>query len=231
MSNAVAALIRRGRKRLGLSQQEFGKAIGVSRAAVNLWEKGNKIADKNKMALARVLGVDAGLFLPSPSDGTTTGGALDMRELLFSPNRLMREDITRRVPVYRTLQHSEAKPPKDSDFLLSGEIVDQVTLPPRLAQRVDVRALWIHSDRMEPRYFSGELIYCGSIKPPTIGDFIVVVLKSDQDLKPVLVRQFIRSDGGRVYFTQFNPKKAGSVDLDDVEEVLRILPTAELAGV
>ena len=48
------------RKRSGLSQEQFGDKIGVSRQAVSKWENGTSDpSTTNLMALAKLFGVEA----------------------------------------------------------------------------------------------------------------------------------------------------------------------------
>ena len=55
----IHRLIREGRLRLGLSEQQFADAVGVSRGAVQQWEKPGGTAPKrsNQALVAKVLGV------------------------------------------------------------------------------------------------------------------------------------------------------------------------------
>ena len=56
------SIIRQGRLRLGLSEQEFADAVGVSRAAVQQWERENGTAPKRKTQpkVAELLGISVG---------------------------------------------------------------------------------------------------------------------------------------------------------------------------
>jgi transcriptional regulator with XRE-family HTH domain len=53
----TAQRIREGRKRLGMTEQQFADAIGVSRGAVQQWERGTTLPKRgHQIALARKLG-------------------------------------------------------------------------------------------------------------------------------------------------------------------------------
>ena len=55
------------RKRKGLSQEELGEAIGVSRQTISKWEMGKTIPDtENIVVLSRFFGVDVSYFVPKP---------------------------------------------------------------------------------------------------------------------------------------------------------------------
>lgn len=51
--------IRDGRKRLGMTEQQFGDAVGVTRGTVQQWEKegGTAPRRKNQQAVADILGI------------------------------------------------------------------------------------------------------------------------------------------------------------------------------
>ena len=53
----TAQRIREGRKRLGMTEQQFADAIGVSRGAVQQWERGTTLPKRDhQIAIARKLG-------------------------------------------------------------------------------------------------------------------------------------------------------------------------------
>ncbi len=55
------------RKRKGLSQEELGEAVGVSRQTISKWEMGKTIPDtENIVVLSRFFGVDVSYFVPKP---------------------------------------------------------------------------------------------------------------------------------------------------------------------
>ena len=55
------------RKRKGLSQEELGEAVGVSRQTISKWEMGKTIPDtENIVVLSRFFCVDVSYFVPKP---------------------------------------------------------------------------------------------------------------------------------------------------------------------
>jgi SOS-response transcriptional repressor LexA len=58
----MKSVIRQGRLRLGLSQQQFADAVGVSRGAVQQWERENGTAPKRRTQpkVAKLLGISVG---------------------------------------------------------------------------------------------------------------------------------------------------------------------------
>lgn len=71
-------LIREGRRNLGMSEQQFADAVGVSRGAVQQWEKPGGTAPKrsNQHRVAALLGISVAELV---SGGSNTGQGLDMR--------------------------------------------------------------------------------------------------------------------------------------------------------
>jgi SOS-response transcriptional repressor LexA len=59
---AIHQVIRAGRLRLGMTEREFAAAVGVTRAAVQQWERPGGTAPKrsNQPAVARLLGISVG---------------------------------------------------------------------------------------------------------------------------------------------------------------------------
>ena len=71
-------LIRDGRRGLGMSEQQFADAVGVSRGAVQQWEKPGGTAPKrsNQQRVAALLGISVAELV---SGGSNTSPGFDMR--------------------------------------------------------------------------------------------------------------------------------------------------------
>lgn len=71
-------LIRDGRRGLGMSEQQFADAVGVSRRAVQQWEKPGGTAPKrsNQQRVAALLGISVAELV---SGGSNTSPGFDMR--------------------------------------------------------------------------------------------------------------------------------------------------------
>ncbi|MET0542599.1 MAG: S24 family peptidase [Variovorax sp.] len=72
-------IIREGRKRLRMSEQQFATAVGVSRGAVQQWEKPGGTAPKraNQKRVAKILGVSVGELM---SGVMVAEGAVEVRD-------------------------------------------------------------------------------------------------------------------------------------------------------
>ena len=73
----INTVIREGRRRLGMSEQQFAEAVGVTRGAVQQWEKPNGTAPKRSTQprVAEILGVSVAELMTGSN--VTTGA--DMR--------------------------------------------------------------------------------------------------------------------------------------------------------
>lgn len=100
---AIKDLIRSGRRQLGMTEQRFADCIGVSRGAVQQWEKGDTApARKHQEAVAALIGITVGELMtgraakyPQPDDtrhlaaeeaATYTDVNLQARTLLAAMN-------------------------------------------------------------------------------------------------------------------------------------------------
>ncbi len=117
------------------------------------------------------------------------------------------------------------------DIVLNGDTGLRVRRPPRLAGRVDILALYVNGTSMEPRYFTGELIYLERARPPQINDFIVVEMKPGPDgEQPALLKQLVGRSPTKVKLRQFNPEKIIEIEISKVLQMLRVLPLQDLMG-
>src|SRR5260221_13580882 len=75
---SIHRLIRDGRRRLGMSEQQCALALGVSRGAVQQWEKPGGTAPKrsNQPVVAKLLGISVAELMTGGSDA---GRRLDVR--------------------------------------------------------------------------------------------------------------------------------------------------------
>jgi phage repressor protein C with HTH and peptisase S24 domain len=118
-----------------------------------------------------------------------------------------------------------------ADIVLNGDTGMRVRRPPRLEGRVDIFALFVQGDSMEPRYFSGDLIYLEKARPPRIGDFVVVELKEGPsgDRHAFLKRLEARSPT-KLKLRQYNPDKLIEIDVSSVHQVVRVMTMQDLMG-
>lgn len=205
----LGTAIRRGRVAQSprMSQAKLGDKLGVSRASINMWERGKQVPTEQHMrAIMRTLKVDLIAYMP-----------VDAVEA-FLPIR--NESEYKTVPVYRS---EIAAAGTKYDFIVGGEIVKRVQLPPRLADRSDLRAVIVATDTMVPRYMQNEVVIVGNSRHPEPGDFVLITLKPQADSgmagpkKPVLLRHLVARKDGKMRLAQFNPPRVKVLAVSDIE--------------
>lgn len=71
---SVHQKIRDGRAKLGMTEKEFGDRVGVSRGAVQQWEKGTTAPTrKNQPAVAALLGISVAELMSQDATATPSG--------------------------------------------------------------------------------------------------------------------------------------------------------------
>ena len=229
--NVIGELIKaaRNRKVPKLTQSALGRLLGVTRGAVNLWERGSTAPDPGRV---RQLAVALDLHPLSLIKNTSRGRAGPAPGVVFSPEQSTNpDDMARTVPVYKTRTPTSRDKANGADFVIGDKIVDQVRRSPRLAGRTDVRAMYVHGTKMEPRYHNGELIYLEGVRPPVPGDYVVLIFKHSGHYKPSMVRRLVGLTVIKVRVAQLNPAKVETFDRSKVAEIARIMELVDIVGV
>ena len=107
--------------------------------------------------------------------------------------------------------------------LRTGELVDRVARPASLANDAGAYAITIVGDSMWPRYRPGRRVAVSPKSPAAIGDDVVVKLRGDGEVIPVLIKELVRSDNGTIELRQFNPDVTFSVVADDIVAIEKVL--------
>ena len=181
---SVNRLIRDGRKRLGLTEQQFAAAVGVSRGAVQQWEKPGGTAPKraNQPRVAELLGISVVELL---SGGSNVGHGLDVRGEVPLVSEVEAGDYT----VIDNFQ------PKGAFESVS------VSVPVKR----HTYALRVHGDSMVSdtgdSFPEGSLIIVEPEMQAQVGDYVVALNTSNQTTFKQLT-----SDGGDLYLRPLNPR-------------------------
>jgi phage repressor protein C with HTH and peptisase S24 domain len=82
---------------------------------------------------------------------------------------------------------------------------------------------------MEPRYYSGELAHVHPGKPVTIGAFVLVQIRPDQedDTPKAVVKRLIRRSATKIVLEQYNPPKKFEIKADDIVSIHRVVGSGE----
>jgi phage repressor protein C with HTH and peptisase S24 domain len=99
--------------------------------------------------------------------------------------------------------------PGDEDrMIIDGEPHGSVLAPPQLENVPGAHALYVRGRSMEPRYFSGELVYVDPQRRPNPGDFVLAVVREPNYSAPVgYVRRYLGERTGEFRLGTLQPKR------------------------
>jgi transcriptional regulator with XRE-family HTH domain len=197
-------LIKLHRERLGLTQDELGQRVGISRQAVQQWEA-NKTGPQRKVVpkLAVALGIDVAVL--NPLLGATV-------EIALLPGE------HHAVPHYVLAELS----------LLTIDVAGQF-LWPKVASTVPVsedlataKAVTITDDLMAPDYSPGDLILIDHSVDPQTNDDIVIRVQDG----PALLRRYVdrgRNRAGMKVFDLVTPNaESATITLSEADKFVII---------
>lgn len=202
-------------------QRYFSEEYDAEALPVNIASKlakgfvGTRVAKEEIMALAN---------LPSMLEGMT-----------FAPEEGPRHS-PRDIPVYGTalgtLLDVEGERVEQT-FLDQGDTITYFTRPQALNRRADVYGVYIQGSSMAPRFQEGEIAFAETMRPPHVGDDVLVFLVgSDQDdgerMEACLIKRLVRRSASYVELEQFNPAVTFKIDAARIKKIHRIIPWGEL---
>lgn len=201
---SIHKLIREGRNRLKLSEQEFAEKVGVTRAAVQQWEKedGTAPSRKRQKTVADLLGLTVAELM--------SGGESNVREL----------EEGRRVPLISWVEAGQLK--DISDPFEPGDADEWVTAsesrPSESAFALRVTGASMTNPDPEAVYSfpEGTVLLVDPNRSVDPGDFVIA---KDVDTQQATFKR-LAYDGGRWYLRPLNPNFK-TVEIDDPK--LRII--------
>lgn len=177
-------LIREGRLALGMSEQQFADALGVSRGAVQHWEKpgGTAPTRANQPRVAKLLGISVAEMLAGSSK---LGTGASMRAVVPLVSEVEAGNYTA-IDNFKGVGHLETIP---------------VTTP---VQR-HTYALRVHGDSMESRgrdsFPEGSVIVVEPEMEPLPGDYVIALNTANETTFKQLVK-----DAGELFLKPLNPR-------------------------
>lgn len=236
MSAEFKILFRNARKAARLTQQQIANELGVSHPAVQQWEAGKTHPSTEKlMALARILGPsilgwqeqrpdDGPMTIPSP-----TGYRVEPNATFEGPVKLPPRNGPSDIEELGITVGGLGD--DDSAFAFNGQVIDMVTRPPGISNRKGVFALRVGNTSMVPKFEDGERVYVEPRKP-AIGDYVVIELKPTEEGRPgkSFIKRLVAMNSARVEVEQFNPRGRLEFERDEIKDVFRVIPVAELLG-
>ncbi|MES3012234.1 MAG: S24 family peptidase [Pseudomonadota bacterium] len=179
---SIHRLIREGRRRLGLSEQEFAQAVGVSRGAVQQWEKPGGTAPKrsNQPRVAHLLGISVAELM---SGGSNVGQSPGVRA---------------EVPLVSEVEAGNYT--VIDNFKPRGRFE---TVPVSIPVKRHTYALRVHGDSMVSdsgdSFPEGAIVIVEPEMTPAAGDYVIVLNDANQTTFKQLVK-----DGGDLYLKPLN---------------------------
>lgn len=179
---SIHRLIREGRRRLGMSEQQFADALGVSRGAVQQWEQpgGTAPSRANQPRVAKLLGLS---IAELASGGSNVGRALDVRSEVPLVSEVEAGNYTA-IDNYKPKGRFE-------------------TVPVSVEVKRHTYALRVRGDSMVSQtgdsFPDGSIVVVEPEMPPLPGDYVIVLNDANQTTFKQLVR-----DGGDLYLKPLN---------------------------
>jgi Peptidase S24-like len=123
--------------------------------------------------------------------------------------------------------------------MFMNEVVEYRLRPQGLMGQRNVYTLRVVGDSMEPRYFHSELTYVDPVRPPSIGDFVIIQLRNgrhedgvDHDpdqIVRVLIKRLVKRGAGYMEFEQYNPKKTFRLQTQIIARLHRVMYADEIS--
>lgn len=201
----------------GKSQADLARHLGMAPPQINKIIKGKRgIKSAEADAIRQFFGINPHAQVP----------VMDVRRVDAPPEFPTRSSMPRDVPLLGTVWGGDS-----GDFTMNGETVDYMRRPPRYAGRADLFSLFVQGESMNPRYFSGELIYVERQRPPQNGDHVVVELHPDESgVCEAYLKQLVAITPTKVRLQQYNPTKIIEIDRKRISQILRVLSMLDLLG-
>jgi SOS-response transcriptional repressor LexA len=180
---SIHRIIREGRLRLKMTEQQFAEALGVTRSAVQQWEKegGTAPSRKKQPAVAHLLGLSVAQLMSG--DANTAAGP----------------DLRGEVPLLSDVQAGAFKMYVDN--LQPGEEVAHEMVSTSVPVNRYTFALRVMGDSMEPEFREGMVLIVEPDMEPQPGDYVIARNGADETTFKQLIK-----DGGEWYLKPLNQR-------------------------
>lgn len=222
---------------MGASQADVADALGVTRAAVGQWERGDSFPSASRlMAICQFLGLDLSQLLRDggvspniiPGSGTVYGkdeeNEVSLDADIRHPHDLFVFSDSRHIPI---LTMNWVSP--DGDYTVEWKAQELALRPESLSRANSAYALYVETDVMAPRYEIGEMIVIAPTRPAGNGDFIAVETSLKHGGRPLWrLGKLIQRRAEAIRLEQFAPHRTVEMSKAEVSSIHRIVPTNEL---
>lgn len=216
----LSEIVRRERERLGWSQSELARRVGVSPQSIQQLESGNVVRPRYIHALSRVFGVDLLVYTPNGhilSSVHTNGDAqADVDVTAAQPSGAGRRDL----PVYASAALS-------TDYMVMQVTpTEWVERPEPLIGVKDAFAVYVVTNAMEPRLQHGDMALIHPTKPARPGDSVLVVLTRAGENgtgNQATIKELVRRAHDTLVVRQLNPEEESEIPLSEVRGVHKVV--------
>lgn len=216
--DSIGARIRLARKRLDRTQDEFARALGVSRGAVANWERGQGIKRENLVAISSHYALPLEWLVSG--NGAEPAAREPANIEATTKHRTFQDEG---LPLATIPAYGQAMGGEDGYFILNGNKVADILAPPGLVGVREAYAVYVSGDSMEPRYYAGEVLFVNPRLPVRRDDFVVAQVQYEgEDMPRGYVKRFVRMTDSGLVLAQFNPVKELRFDSAKVVSVHRI---------
>lgn len=219
-----------------LSARGWCKASGLSPSAISQFLKGrvNSLTTATYEALA--VGAEKEIGRPvtvaelRDSTGLPQGRSAKMhaqgnvRSAASERTVPNKQDMERTLPFWGTISGGPGA------FQMGDSGLGMALRPRKLEGRQDVGAFWVEDSSMMPAHRPGSMVVAEKRRPPAVGDDVVfeVLPESSGGDRLILIKRLVSRSGGVLKVEQFNPPKTFEFPLQRVENLMRVMPLAEI---
>lgn len=248
--------------RSGLSQRELASGMGyknassVQRYVEDHYDPPEGLSLKIATKLAgAVVGLGSPPIMPdevfalagvAPPSGSSASEVTPMdfdRENAPAPQEMLRT-----IPVYGPVMGASQEfivPPQNGDgppveieqgLLDMSDIMDRASMPPALARKQDLYAVYISGDSMSPRFDPGRVALIDPKRPAGPGDDVVVHLRGpngqdgEEKITAILIKTLVRRSASWVELRQYNPAATFRIDMTRIKHIHRVVPLEDVLG-
>lgn len=191
---SLGAFVREKRESAGMSQGELSRELGIKQNTLSKIERGLTARPHNWAEMARVLGVGNTEFAALMDMSSGELDKFQKMPLMHAPKRPVDT-----IPIVGRASAG------DADRLIMFETeYDSVAAPPELSGVDGAYAIYVYGTSMEPRFFSGELLFVHPHKPVALGDFCVIQV-SESAGECGYIKRFVTLSDGKLLVEQLNP--------------------------
>lgn len=147
------------------------------------------------------------------------------------------------VPVYGTalgtFRNEDADVAIEQTYINYNDQVDHFVRPPKYQEHTTLYGFYVQGSSMFPRFDDGDPAYADPIRPPAIGDDVVVYLvrpigdvddEWNEELEAVLVKKLVKKSASFIELHQYNPELTFRVETRRIRAIHRVLNRRDLSS-